>query len=1415
MRIAGIAATIAVVCCLALADDADDLAAQSLALRTALHHDPTLASPVERLVALYREKNMTDQLIGIYRSHVRQYPEDLKAVTVLARILTALDDPEAGPLLEKTAARYSTNGYIHYLRYEYLKRNHSPGALDALARAIEHEKAADRKLSWIDDLVAQALMDGRRELAAKQADVYIELSPATADGKLATARKMNEHKFHERALAQCKAAAAAEPSPETMVDIELTAAYAENAMGRRQQAAARLDALLGKLTTDYWRREEVLSRRISLAQTEREREVMLEAARKRLAVNPKDETAILDLAQHHSGFGYRQKALDVLRDAGKQRPDSVKIEKATLAAFDLVGDREGKAAYVEERRKRYPARKDLALEQVRVLYATGKSARAREVLAGIVKGLAKAEQVTCCLDLARQLRGSSLLSAAAALFEQVVKLEPGRLDVRRELAEVLLALDDREKVKGLFGAEFAADAQAENVADAVEFMIKEEMFPQARRMLAAYRKKDPTNLDIMLLMLTVETGLGGQREGAKLIAESRKLADTASRYRLWLEAAVRFHEEFETTDAFLEEEEARIALVTDRDETQWEREKVFLDVAIRNDHGGAAAAIIRDDLAGDVPAERRIWLRRTLAAVLENEAGQESAALAELESLAEDDPGRASEYRAREALLHAKMQRVDLATPLLDKIEIAAIGDPELLNRLESLYTQHGRQKDAARTLKRQALLDPSNRSTWERWTGMLVGLGEEEQFRIALRRLLAGVEKMPLGDNTRRLLKGHLVDSHWRSISLLLTEDTVAARESALLLAESIERMVEDSRDVLWVSWTRAYLLNELERAAPRDEAIVKLERVAATVAASTAKTNAAAQSIHTPATNEIVFPDGLAVSLDRARELLTERAGDPSLREPVRARGPLPEFRAKWALDAGDSTPICGIDSLDAIRLLVATAGGKIMGVDKASGKKLWSTHVSDLAEQADDVLDATDDAVLPSVYRTVSRPAFPVSSYRGGGCFMPGYSGGDGQASVTPAMAIVVAGRAYAPARGRVYCISGETGRLEWLVTLDRLATGRPAAGAPAPFLFEHGEYVLAYDAGLSLAASFEAATGKLKWKTQLPVPAVQDFSWQSAGASKLGNQLLVYGAAAAILDATTGKVEWAVRKPRVKTLPFQLPEPSADKPVKASSAVQPGGYAPSRSAMLYRRSLHGYHAGFHGSSRYGSHALARQVQYTSYHPGVVHAMPYGSGMPGRPAPTRAYAAPAVAWDGAGNRYGQRLGILTPRFVLLFLPSRVTVVRRDLPLWGRSFQVSGTFVGSYESTVCMLNNGLLSNLDVVTGKTRTHALKEIMNGQRVDGRIRVAVHGPLCYVTGPRGVLCLRTRTLTKVYEASWPGAVAPDLDRPVAATFTLHGVVPSGGVVPGRCLRMIDTVDDNVLYVAVSPSRIAAIEEANAD
>ena len=115
---------------------------QSLALRTALHYDPSLESPLQSLVRLYEKANRIDELIGLYKSHVAQYPADAGAKAVLIHILRQLNRADVDEMVQSAAREHPDAPLIQYLLYQILHRRADPRALKVLSKAIDLETVA-------------------------------------------------------------------------------------------------------------------------------------------------------------------------------------------------------------------------------------------------------------------------------------------------------------------------------------------------------------------------------------------------------------------------------------------------------------------------------------------------------------------------------------------------------------------------------------------------------------------------------------------------------------------------------------------------------------------------------------------------------------------------------------------------------------------------------------------------------------------------------------------------------------------------------------------------------------------------------------------------------------------------------------------------------------------------------------------------------------------------------------------------------------------------------------------------------------------------------------------------------------------------------------------------------------------------
>ena len=67
-----------------LAEPPQDFDKTSFALRTALHYDPSVEVPLQKLIELYRSTARTEELLALYQAHLAQYPQDAPAPSAAA-----------------------------------------------------------------------------------------------------------------------------------------------------------------------------------------------------------------------------------------------------------------------------------------------------------------------------------------------------------------------------------------------------------------------------------------------------------------------------------------------------------------------------------------------------------------------------------------------------------------------------------------------------------------------------------------------------------------------------------------------------------------------------------------------------------------------------------------------------------------------------------------------------------------------------------------------------------------------------------------------------------------------------------------------------------------------------------------------------------------------------------------------------------------------------------------------------------------------------------------------------------------------------------------------------------------------------------------------------------------------------------
>ena len=570
---------------------------------------------------------------------------------------------------------------------------------------------------------------------------------------------MASAKFYPLALETLEKARKGDPSPELKIDIELDAAAAEAALDRHAEAGARLDALLGTVAADYWRRAEIVSRRVNLLRTDAEREKMLGEARVRYESQPDSEAAALDFGELLVASELRRDALAVYQEASLRLPKSAALESAALELFDRVNDLRGARKYLELRLQEDAGRVDLEYRLVKAMFVIGEGRGALgrfDALLEKLDGPARAGQV---LDFARYLVRMGLPGSAVELFERVVAQAPQRLDVRRELAEVYLLAGRRQESRNLFSAEFAEGADIEDFVDVVQFMIEEAILLEARAAILRRLESGGESFELQLMLLEVQGKLGDEPAGERLLESTREIADTEARYRRWFEASVKFHELFETLGGFLDREQHRLVV----DDEDWTLQRVahflvFCDIADRPEERARVVEVVRSQIADPgSPAGLKLELRRLLVRLIGRDPGSVAELGGQLEALVLEDAGRSDEYRLRMVKMHIDAQRPDLAMPILDTVDIGRIDDARLLAGLPELFLDRTEPRKALEVLERVANLEPANRANREAWLTFLAAFGEEAELRRAIRNLIRGSERLPLGEAALALLRGPL----------------------------------------------------------------------------------------------------------------------------------------------------------------------------------------------------------------------------------------------------------------------------------------------------------------------------------------------------------------------------------------------------------------------------------------------------------------------------------------------------------------------------------------------------------------------------------------------------------------------------------------------------------------------------------
>lgn len=1278
----------------------DQLLEDSLPLRQALHYDPTLETPLERLVDSFSQADLTQDLVTIYRDHCAAYPTDPSGRTVLIRILHAIGAPEVGAATRQAIQDFPEHAYLHRLGFLVLQRLEGEAALDMLVRAVVLTDSPIQIKEWASDVIVQALSLGRDELVDTHLQAILAAAGDAPAGLLEAAEVMVEHDRDEMALQALERALSGTEDAELAITIDLAAADAEQRLGRQSAAGQRLDGILNRLTADYWRRPEILERRLDLASDADERDAMITSARERCEQRPADEAAALDLGRMLWGFDRRRAAIDALIAASTRIPGSQALERETLAYLERLRDERGRVAFLERRLELSPERQDLAWELVDGLMRQDRLSDGLELAERVLADLDDDERGGRWLDLGRNQQRAGRLRAAAESFARATQALPLRLDARREHAEVLVELGRRGAARRVLVAPVPAEAAQEHLLDLVQFMMSQRMLNQAALVLQERMQQEPRNLEVRLRLIRVFAKLAAGRQGSLVQQEARALADTAARYRRWLEAALTLSEELGNTEDLLRAEQDRLA----QEEQRWsergiERLHVLVTVA-ESRFPDIAATIIERSLTDSPPEAAAQALRERLVDVQINLDDPPENLAQSLEALLAAGHHDAERYRAQLAVLYHQEGRHDRTAALLREVDSRGIEDPELLRRLAPLFAEYDLLRPQRRILERLIALEPENRDHWQHWLSALARSGSEAQLQRAIRRLLAGVDDLPITDDTADFLRVHLIDSAWRSLAQRLASGDSTDLQRALEDLTVLEHQVRDDMDGLWVVAARCLVLGQLDDAVALEGEITELERrVREQLATSD-------QPIHDLDLGgvRLRFPDGLAIGVkELGRILRGGRLQHQALgADPV---GPEGDLALAWEVEleaelAGLADPGNGL-------VVAADRSGVLTAFDALSGKVRWR---------------------LPGAVAVITDPNANLY-HRGRGyyhhqeftttCVPPV---GDRNGHV-----VVVGSR---DGRYEVVCYAATDGSLVWRAPLTATrASVTPTA--PISLHIDNGR-IITFDGQAMRAQARRIDDGRLIWDRQLESGVGP--SAQVSGASVGDGLVVVYATQTAVLDAETGELLWAFDPQGLNEFPIQLEDPERLSRANAN-----------RGAPAMPTPAHGRHSG----GPYGQ--VLPPVPTTSViAPGINHN---GSA---RVVGNFALGNAAAAWSQQGHDFHQsaRSAVVAAGKLTLISHHGLLSLDLGLPLKPVEGWFHGTIIGTAAGTVIGLNPDALRLYDPATGNDKIIELASIAGGQQ--DMVSATVDGPRVYVAGPRGMKVINARSGTLLATASWPAS-----------------------------------------------------------
>lgn len=1268
---------------------------QAVAMRTSLHRDPLLESSLKALVDLYQGAGRSDELIGLYRSHIEQYPSDAGAKAVLIEILEKLNRDAAEELIVSYIGQHADSAPLHYLYGRFLQARQDTRAAAMLAKAIELEKNPSRQLQWIREILPLSDVEEARVVIADVVKKWLVTPGLTPDILLSLARRMQELGIWDLSEYTIGLVKSEGTDPEQDIERQVLLAQAAAGLGRKGDAAAVLDKLLGKLASDHWRRREIMSQRIAVVATDEQRVLLITSLQAALTANPQSESAILDLVEALMAGERRNEAASLLQESLVKLPKSTLLESRALEIFDLIDNHLATRNLLIARLEVDPDRSDLRFRLVRELYALGEDGAAEQEFSTVLAGLDEAETTEKILALQRDLQGLGRGDAARPYLERFVRNHPARLDTALELAEVYLQEERRDAVIQLAGGLDLSQAEAEGVVDFVDFLMDHEFFGSALTILTDRLKVEPNRFDLGVLLIRALAASGDEAESLRQINRLRDMTEEPSFYAIWLKAALEAHGRFESVEVFLSGEQSRYSF----GDGVWDDRKVerFLLLCQEGRHRLSVAKVltmVREGLAqSGISAAQTLRLRRFLVGLL----GTDPAASVELEQqlslLIEGDAERRHDYTLQKALLADRNLQSDVAGTLFGTVDFTAVSGTALLRESILPLLRYGFRTEALDALAAINRIDPKDLVSWDDRFALLVAEGDESALRAALRELRDRAKVVEVSPASLLKTRDHLLASYWRSIVRLLSSDQVSRREEILPLLTSIGREDYPIEIGAMVEWCRTLVLVILGRT---EEGIQSRGRFA--------------NIVEEHQLEWLAFPDGLQLSVVEAGTLLDRLKRE--LTDPAEAQGDflLSAPALRWIHDLDSGATILK-QCQAANRVFVIDSLGQVSALDLVSGKLLWRRSWPDMPGPQARERPSFMDTATPVGLKRESLSAVAMD------------------APMPPAFAADER-HVYLLTEREVVASHVEDGSTAWtapLVGMSRRGTGddsQQAGISPRASFQLEGNQVILTEPVIGKTSAFSADNGKLQWETEpskadatLPRNPLGVYSMNS-GVSVQGGQALVYDQASVVLDVAAGKPLWRWGPlSDGATFPIGLKRTQGE----AGEAALPSSPSPNP------------HFANFTSRNFGKGAWETL----------------------RVSPGTALVGAAMEWNGSRlSEPGPAYAVMDQDSVWLMGADTVRQVSRLFPVVGQEFASSGTWVGARGNHAWLVDDEALHHCDF--GRSREARLPH--GGLRPDDGYRVALFGNRIIVRGANRYRIVHALTGEVIIEHPWPTELA---------------------------------------------------------